>query len=68
MAPRLSRMNLRKLRRDFVLDYFLGDNFESYFVNEIMETVLKERISMNIKNGKGGTYLRIKMLELAQQN
>ena len=24
MAPRLSRMNLRKLRRDFGLDYFLN--------------------------------------------
>ena len=27
MAPRLSRMNLRKLRRDFGLDYFLNMSF-----------------------------------------
>jgi hypothetical protein len=48
MAPRLSRMNLRKLRRDFDVDYFLGDNFESYFVNEMMETVLKERRAYSV--------------------
>jgi len=43
MAPMLSRMNLRKLRRDFGLDYFLEGDFGLYFVNEMMETVLKER-------------------------